>query len=341
MDRRDQTGGVQFDPRPWRPPKDLGLIGDFAVNDRLREAALWDTGGVGPEDVAIDGTGRVATGLADGRIVRFPADGGTPETVANTGGRPLGIELHPSGDGYVVCDAHRGLLQVTEGGGVEVLASEHRGRRFALTNNAVVARDGAIYFSVSSHRWGLEEYAADLLEHSGTGVVYRRDPSGDLDVVCSGLVFPNGVALSPRDEHLLVAELGRYRIIRVPLTGDRAGSVGVFRDNLPGFPDNLSQTGGVFWCAFPRTRDRLLDATLPRPWSRRVIHAMPARLQPNPSRHGFVVAFDHDGRVVANLQDPTGRVAVTTGAVAFGRTLVVSSLSEPTVAVVTLPSFLA
>ena len=38
---------------------------------------------------------QAALGLADGRIRRFDPDGGDPFTIAVTGGRPLGVELHP------------------------------------------------------------------------------------------------------------------------------------------------------------------------------------------------------------------------------------------------------
>ncbi len=44
--------------------------------------------GEGPEDVLVDASGRVCTGLADGRIVRLAGPGQAPETVARVPGRP-------------------------------------------------------------------------------------------------------------------------------------------------------------------------------------------------------------------------------------------------------------
>jgi sugar lactone lactonase YvrE len=317
----------------------MGFVGPFATNDKLSTAALWDTGGHGPEDVALDGDGRAITGLADGRIIRFEPEGGPPEEIARTGGRPLGIEVHPDGDGLIVCDADQGLLHVLPNGDVHTLATGHDGLKFTITNNASVAPDGTIYFSVSSHKWPLTNYTTDLLERNSTGRLYRRDPNGDIDVLLDGMVFANGVALSGDGEFVLVAETGTYRINRVWLTGDRAGRSDVFVDNLPGFPDNLSEAHGRFWCAFTRPRDRALDATWSRPWTRTAIHRLPEQMQPKVSRHGFVAAFDPDARVVANLQDPSGRVAVTTGVRALGQLLYVGSLTEPTLAVVALPAF--
>lgn len=330
---------MDFEPQKWIPPRDMGLVGPYAENTDLSGAALWDTGGKGPEDVVIDGDGRAITGLADGRLVRFGADGGSPEEIGRTGGRPLGVELHPDGDGLIVCDADQGLLHVLPNGDVVTLATSHDGLKFTITNNASVAADGTIFFSVSSHKWPLASYTTDLLERNATGRLYRRDPNGDIDVLLDGMVFANGVALSGDGDYVLVAETGSYRINRVWLTGDRAGRSDVFVDNLPGFPDNLSEAHGRFWCAFPRPRDKALDATLSRPWARTLVHRLPEQLQPKVSRHGFVAAFDGDGNVVANLQDPTGRVAVTTGARALGRLLYVGSLTEPNLAIVSLPPF--
>ena len=54
----------------------------------------------------------------------------------------------------------------------------------------------------------LEHYMADLIEHSGTGRLLRRDPDGSLDVVLGGLQIANGVALAPDGSYLVVAQTG-------------------------------------------------------------------------------------------------------------------------------------
>lgn len=327
---------MHFEPRPWQPPIDHGLVGDYATNERLTPAALWDTGGIGPEDIAIDQEGRPVTGLEDGRIIRYPDDSGIAVEIGNTGGRPLGIEA-TDGDGFIIADAFRGLLHMAPNGTVTPLAESFQGDRFALTNNASVARDRTIYFTVSSHRWDLDDYTADVLERSATGRLYRRDPNGELTVLLDGLVFANGVALSEREDFVLVAETGSYRIHRVWLTGDRSGRSDIFVDNLPGFPNNLTRWHSTFWCAFPRLRDRAIDLMMPRPWMRSVVHRLPEQIQPKVGSHGFVAAYDHEGRVVTTLQDPTGRVGKTTGATAEGFRLYVGSLTNPALAVTTLP----
>lgn len=322
-----------FSPEPWDPGPTPDLTGAYETNDRLATATRWPVGGEGPEDVVVDDEGWAYTGLADGRIRRFDPDGGDPFTIAVTGGRPLGVELHPE-DGLVVCDADRGLLHVDGRGTVHEWVTSHEGERLLFTNNAAVASDGTVYFSDTSRRWTIHEFNADILEQSATGRLFARHPDGSVEVLAEGLAFANGVALSADERSVYVAETARYRIRRFDL-GERR--LVAFADGLPGFPDNLSQAEGVIWAAFPRPRDRALDALLPRPWSRRVVHALPASLQPKPSRHGFVLGLDEsDGSVVHNLQDTTGSVAVTTSARVAGDRLFVGSLTEPTIAVLAL-----
>ncbi len=324
---------MKFQPESWHPPPSPGLRGEFEPNHRLAESELRPVGGAGPEDVVVDPDGHVYTGLEDGRLLRLPPDGGEPEPLADTGGRPLGLELHPDG-GLVVCDADKGLLHLAPDGGLETLVDRFEGEPFKFTNNAAVAADGTVYFTDTSRRFGITRYKLDLLEHSGTGRLFALRPDGALDLLLDGLQFANGVTLEPEERYLLVAETGAYRIRRLWLHGDRAGRDEIFVDSLPGFPDNLS-TGdhGIFWVALPSPRDRVLDALLPLPLARHLVARLPDRFQPQPKRHGFVLGLDAAGKVVHNLQDPSGRVAMTTGARQHGGRLYLGSLSEPTVAV--------
>jgi sugar lactone lactonase YvrE len=298
---------------------------------------LKPTGGTGPEDVAVDLDGNVYTGVSDGRILRLAPDG-TVRVVADTGGRPLGIEVHPDGD-LVVCDAYRGLLRVDPVRGVmTVLVEDVDGERLLLCDNAAIARDGSVYFSDSSRRFTLAHWRADLMEHSGTGRLLRRDPSGRVEVMLSGLQFANGVALAADESFVAVAETGAYRVSRLWLSGPRAGEHDVLIDNLPGFPDNLSTgDGGRLWIAIPSPRNPLLDWAHARPpWVLRAIWAMPNGLQPPPEHTTWVMAVDADGRVVHDLQGRHGYHMVT-GVREHNGSLYLGSLIDSSVATVTLP----
>lgn len=291
-----------------------------------------------PEDVAIDAMGRAVTGLADGRVVRVDPASGEVTVLADTGGRPLGIEVDGEGT-LVVCDTERGLLRVDPTtGAVHDLVTQVAGRPMRFTNNAAVARDGTIYFSDSSERFGLAEFKGDLLAHTDTGRLLRRSPDGSVDVLLDGLAFANGVALAVDESFVLVAETGGYRVTRLDLTGPTAGRSRVILDNLPGLPDNLS-TGrdGLFWMAMPSTRNRLLDRLLPGPgWLRSTVWALPERLQPEADRVAWAVALDGEGTVVRSVDGPADGYHYVTGVREHEGRLYLGSLGESAIGVLTL-----
>lgn len=324
-----------IEPVAWTPPPDPGLTGDFEENARLEVASRIRIPGSGPEDVVVDRTGRIIYGLADGRVMASDPNGTNQELIANTNGRPLGIEIHPDGR-LIVCDAYRGLLAIADGH-LEVLVDGFAGVPFRFTNNAAISDDGSIYFTDTSRKFPLEHYRGDLFEHSSTGRLFRRHLDGSLEVLLDGLSFANGVALSSDQRVLFVAETGEYRITKYHLTGPRTGTTEVFAENLPGLPDNLTSANGTIWAAMFTPRTKLLDLLLPRPRTRGLVARLPESMQPQPVRHGFVVGFDEKtGNVTHNLQDPSGGYAPITSAREHEGRLWLGSLTEPAIGAIYL-----
>lgn len=322
-----------FEPQPWTAPPAPALAGPFEVNDRLGQARLIPVGDEGPEDVVVDAQGFAYTGTHDGHVLRIDPSGAV-SPFAEVGGRPLGLELH--GEDLLVCNADLGLQLVSPSGAVKALLDGFDGEKFLLTNNASVASDGTIYFTVSSARWSLEVYVNDLLEGHPTGRAFARAPDGSLRVCVDQLLFANGVALDAAQQSVFVAETGKYRVHRHWLAGPKAGQTERFLDNLPGFPDNLSFDAGVLWVALASPRQKIVDFMGPRGWLRKLSYRLPDALKPAPVRHGIVLGYDESGRLVHNLQASSGKVAITTGARFFDGSLYVGSLSEPHVAVLKL-----
>ncbi|NIA25908.1 MAG: SMP-30/gluconolactonase/LRE family protein, partial [Gammaproteobacteria bacterium] len=204
----------RIEPVKWQPPAAPELVGEYEVNNALAGVEIWPAPGVAPEDVVLDAQGRVYAGLEDGRILRYPPDGGEPQVIADTNGRPLGLEI--DGDGrLVICDAYQGLLRLEPDGTLTTLADSYEGERFLETNNAAIAADGTIYFSVSSTRFDIAHYKLDLMEHSDTGRLFALRPDGTLELLLGGLYFSNGVALSADESFVVVAETGLYRVSRL------------------------------------------------------------------------------------------------------------------------------
>lgn len=316
--------------------------GPYADNGRLNTAELFAPvpGKRAPESVAVDAQGRLYSGFGGGAIVRFQPDGTGPEVFADTGGRPLGLRFHPDGS-LLIADALRGLLRVgPEGGEVQVLATGAEGVPFCFTDDLDVDRAGRfVYFSDASSKYPWPHVLLDLLEHGGHGRVLRHDlQTGETTVLARGLNFPNGVALSPGEAYLLVTETGTARVHRLWLVGERAGTLEIFADNLPGYPDNVRYDGaGTFWVALPSRRSPLLDATARQPWLRRVIARISERAELPLPVESMLVGLDLKGRPVAFAQGSGPEsYGYITQVLPVGDGLILSSLHGHTLARVLL-----
>lgn len=323
-----------LDPARWTPPSPAPG-GSPSVPRNLK---VYDTSGYGTEDVLLRHDGQVITGVEDGRLLVIDPATGTETVMAETHGRPLGIEHHPSG-GYIVCDSSRGLLHVQADGTVVVLADGFEGASFMFCNNAAVAADGTIYFTDSSTKFGFDHWRGDLIEHRPTGRLFRRDPQGSLTLLLDGLAFANGVALAADESFVIIAETGGYALRRVWLTGEKAGTAEPFGAVLPGFPDNIS-TGedGNIWVTIASPRDAILDKLLPKaPWIRKIVWALPERFQPQAKQLINIQAYAPDGSLAYDVAGQHDRFGKATGVRQVGDKVWLGSFEQTTIAVFDLP----
>lgn len=296
---------VPITPAAWTPPVAPTLTGKYAENTLLSPVDKLSLGeGHKPEDVALDAEGNIYGGLEDGRIVVLNPDGTQPRVFADTHGRPLGLIFDPAGN-LIVADAIKGLLSVNKSGEVKVLATEADGAGFGCLNDLDVGADGTIYFTEASRKFPMSKFTSDLLEHQPNGRMLSLDPAtGKPRTLLRDLYFANGVALSPDETFVLVAETGKYQVRRFWLKGPKAGQDDVFIGNLPGFPDGISSNRrDKFWLALVTPRQAVFDRMLPYPFVRKVVMRLPKFLQPAPKRYSFVLGLDLQGQVVENLQN--------------------------------------
>lgn len=335
---------VPIAPVAWNAPRFGGYVGTHSRNERLAQLHLISTAPeIGPEHIAFGPDGRLYTGVLSGAVLRMNADGSGVETVANTGGRPLGLDFDASGR-LVIADAMRGLLALEPDGRIVVLTDRVGDDPIRYADAVVVAADGRMLLTDASQRLSPREHGTfdaalfDILEHSCTGRVLEFDPAaGTTRVVASGLCFPNGVALTADQQSLLVAETGTYRILKIArafrdidaaeILRERGAAVTVLLDNLPGFPDNVTRgADGRYWTGFTKPRSAVVDGMSDQPWLRALTLRLPRALWPVPPAYGHVIAFDEDGRVLLDLQDPAGKLPETSGATEHEGRLYVQSL---------------
>jgi sugar lactone lactonase YvrE len=352
---------VPVQPVAWQAPKAPGYAGPHAVNQRLAWLQqLPLAGDVGPEHVVVreeQGTTWLwmAVGSADhkrGRIVRMKADGSAREVVAETGGRPLGFDFDSEG-ALIVADPmfgdHGALLRIKgrgAGARIEVLTNNVGGDALRYVDAVVVAKSGLIYFSDASQRFGPRAFGGtfnasvlDILEHRCSGRILVHNPATKRTrVMFSGLCFANGVALSSDERHLFVAETGEYRIWKLSIDAHGLdarkalaapdANARVLLDNLPGYPDNLMRgAGGRIWTGLTKPRGAFIDDNAGKPWLRALALRLPKALWPVPPAYGHVFAFDEEGKVLVDLQDPTGSYPETTAVTEHGGTLYIQSLN--------------
>src|SRR6185437_2363233 len=100
-------------------------------------------------------------------------------------------------------------------GEVTLLADGAGNEPLGFADDVTVARDGTVYFSDASTKFGPQEYLLDMLEGRPHGRLVRYDPATHkTEVLLPGMCFANGVALSQNEDFLLVNETYRFRILR-------------------------------------------------------------------------------------------------------------------------------
>lgn len=347
---------VVIEPRAWEPPPDAGYTGVHQINDKLsglKQVAL-QPGQEGPEFLLAH-EGHLYTGLANGDVVQMQPDGQKQTVVANTGGRPLGLEMDEQGR-LLVADAMKGLLRIEGQGGqtkIETLLTTvtHEGGTDPIryADAVKVGPGGVIWLTDASTRFGARDHGGafeasvlDILEHSCSGRLIALTPAGQSRVAMDGLCFPNGIALSADGKSMFLSETGVYRVLKVDLSKLEAGAgkaavsvkaalaqgmAQVILDNLPGYPDNLSRgADGRLWTGLTKPRSPVIDFGGPYPFVRSMTLRLPRALWPMPKPYGHLIAFDESGKVLDDLQDPAGVYPETTAAVEMNGKLFVQSL---------------
>ncbi len=331
-------------PAAWDAPKDQGLGGAFAPNERLSNVQFIDLQDqAGPEDIALGPDGMLYTGVESGEILKINPTTNSISIFTDTKGRPLGLEFDQAGN-LIVADFELGLISIDPTGTITVLASEAEdGSVLGYVDDLDILPDGKIWFSDASTKFisGMSESTKsssvmEIWEGAGTGRVLVYDPeTGKVQTMMENILFSNGIAAGPNGDYVLVNETGKYRVLRYWINGEKAGSTDVFIDNMPGFPDNINRDeAGGFLLGLVSPRSKEADSLSNKPFVRNVLWRLPGFADSaTPKPFGHLVRLDTEGNVIETWQDPTGEIPdVTGGARMPDGSIYVSSLTAHKIA---------
>ena len=108
--------------------------------------------------------------------------------------------------GRLLCCEHgdRRISVLEKNGGKRTLADAWDGKRFNSPNDLAVHTSGAIYFT--DPPYGLPDGFDDARREIDCCGVFRLQPNGTVDLVCNTMTRPNGIAFSPDQKKLYVAQ---------------------------------------------------------------------------------------------------------------------------------------
>lgn len=144
--------------------------------------------------------------IPNNRILRWTEEGVTtfraPSNYSNGHTRDLQGRL-------ISCEHGTRRVTRTEwDGSITVLADSYQGKRLNSPNDVIVARDGAIWFS-DPHYGIMTDYEGFKAAQELPCSVYRIALDGSIAAMITDMACPNGLAFSPDESRLYVADTGR------------------------------------------------------------------------------------------------------------------------------------
>jgi len=241
---------------------------DFLVlDDRFRRYVmgnvhiekLW-TGSRWAEGPAYFAAGKylIWSDIPNDRLLRYDETDGSVSVFLqpcnNHNGHTVDLE------GRLVSCEHRGraVTRIEHDGSRKILADRYEGKKLNSPNDVIVKSDGSVWFTDPTY--GIDgEYEGDYaVSEIGACNVYRIDPvNGGVTAVVTDMVRPNGLAFSPDEKILYVANSDPKQAVWMAFPVNEDGLLGagkVFADvtslvgTKKGLPDGLKvdQAGNVY-----------------------------------------------------------------------------------------------
>jgi len=191
---------------------------------------------------------------------------------------------------------------------------------------------GAFLIDTSS-KFGHGSFVLDLLEAKPYGRLLKYDPiTRKTTVLLDGLGFANGVALSSKEDYILVCETWKFRCLKHWIKGEKFGSTEIFIENLPGGPDNINiaADGRSYWIALVGIRSKTLEFVYRYGILKHIFATYPNLLEwiGFAGSNAMVVKVGVNGEPITSLDDSNGKVmSLVTSAMEVGDYLYLGSFN--------------
>jgi gluconolactonase len=174
------------------------------------------------------------------------------------GGEPgsNGLTLDPKGRLVLCQHGDRRVARRENDGTMTTLADRYEGKRFNSPNDAIYKSNGDLYFT--DPPYGLLKLNDDPQKELPFNGVYRVKPDGSVTLLTREMTFPNGLAFSPDEKTLYVANSDPNKAIWMAFDVKDDGTLGKgrvffdatkwFKAGKKGLPDGMKvdQAGNLF-----------------------------------------------------------------------------------------------
>jgi gluconolactonase len=247
-------------------PKFDALVGDDAQIEVLASGFTWTEGPVwmgGSDGYLLFSDiprNSIFKWQQDGTISLFMSPSGyTGVTYYGLEPGCNGLLLDQQGR-LVMCEhGDRRLSVLTENGGKRTLADNYQGKRLNSPNDGVLKSNGDIYFT--DPPYGLPERFTDPRRELDFCGVYRRSTDGEVTLLTKAIERPNGIAFSPDEKTLYVAQSNPEQANWTAFPVREDGTLGPGKEianvtervnKEPGLPDGMTvDKQGNLWASGP------------------------------------------------------------------------------------------
>jgi gluconolactonase len=229
------------------------LVGYIRV-ERLFTGTIWSEG------PAWFPAGRylVWSDIPNNRMLRYDDCDGSVSVFRNPANNSNGNTV--DGQSRLVTCEHgtRRVTRTEHDGAITVVADRYQGKRLNSPNDVVVKSDGSIWFTDPPYGILADLEGGRAEPEIGSNNVYRVDPkSGAITAVATDFDKPNGLAFSPDEKYLYIADTGashkeggnkHIRKFEVKTDGASLGKSVVFADCNAGLFDGFRlDSDGRVW----------------------------------------------------------------------------------------------